>query len=213
MVFDELLELIGREPLFETGFLLAGRQEPAYVYRQLSEWVRSGKLWQLRRGLYAPAPPYQKVPPHPYLVANRLVPGSYISLQSALAHHGLIPEHVAAVTSVTARGPGRWSTPLGEMIYRGLRREYIFGYERLLVAPEQHAFVAVPEKALLDLVYLQPGGDDRAYLESLRLQNLDRLDPAKVADLAGRMDKPKLRRAAEIVAELHGEEEGRYEAV
>lgn len=206
MVFEELLEQLGREPVFETGFLLAGAQDPAYIQRQLTEWVATGKLYQLRRGLYTPAPPYQKVSPHPFLIANRLVPGSYVSLQAALAYRELIPEHVAAVTSVTARRPGRWRTPFGEMIYRAIRREHIFGYERIMVAPEQAAFVATPEKALLDLIYLQPGGDGRAYLESLRLQNMERIDPAKLTALAEKMAKPKLDRAARIINELAGME-------
>lgn len=42
--------------------------------------------------------------------------------------------------------------------------------------PEQQALVATPEKTLLDLVYLQPGGDQPAYLRELRLQYLERLD-------------------------------------
>jgi predicted transcriptional regulator of viral defense system len=211
MVFEELLEQLGREPVFETGFLLAGPQDPAYIQRQLAEWVATGKLFQLRRGLYTPAPPYQKVPPHPFLIANRLVPGSYVSLQAALAYRDLIPEHVAAVTSVTARRPGRWPTPFGEMSYRVIRREYIFGYERIMVTPEQAAFVATPEKALLDLIYLQPGGDDRAYLESLRLQNMERIDLSKLTALADRMAKPKLHRAARIINELAGVERGMVE--
>jgi predicted transcriptional regulator of viral defense system len=206
MIFEELLGQLGREPLFETGFLLAGAQNPAYIQRQLAEWVATGKLYQLRRGLYAPAPPYQKVTPHPFLIANRLVPGSYVSLQAALAYYELIPEYVPAVTSITSRRPGRWLTPFGEMIYRVIHRRHIFGYQRVMVTAEQSAFVATPEKALLDLIYLQHGGDGRAYLESLRLQNMERIDPAKLTALAEKMTKPKLRRAARIINELAGAE-------
>jgi predicted transcriptional regulator of viral defense system len=213
MVFAELLKLIGREPLFETGFLLAGPEKPSYIHRQLAEWVDAGKLLQFRRGLYAPAPPYQKAVPHPFLVANRMVPGSYVSLQAVLGYYGLIPEYVPAVTSVTSRGSRRWVTPAGQMIYRAIRRDLIFGYERISVAPEQSAFVALPEKALLDLIYLQPGGDERDYLESLRLQNLERIDPLKLAELAERMRKPKLSRAVRIIADLKQVEQELYEAL
>lgn len=213
MVFEEVLRLIGREPVFETGFLLAGAENPAYLRRQLSEWVRTGKLWQLRRGLYAPAPPYQKEPPHPFLVANHLLPGSYVSLESALAYYELIPEHVAAVTSVTTRRPSVWNTPVGTMIYRRIRRDYLFGYERLAVAAGQAAFVAQPEKALLDLAYLRPGGDVRAYLESLRLQNLERIDMIRLAEFAARMGKPKLLRVAEVVGELVAAEHEAYQPI
>lgn len=213
MVFEDLLEAIGREPVFETGFLLAGAQNPAYIRRQLADWVRDGKLWQLRRGLYAPAPPYQKVPPHPFLVANRLVAGSYVSQQSALAYYDLIPEYVPAVTSITARRPGRWATPVGEMIFKSLRRDLIFGVDCIQVDAEQVAFVALPEKALLDLVYLQPGGDDPAYLQSLRLQNLEQINPERLRALAARWRKPKLVRASQIILEMIGDESMAYEAL
>jgi len=117
MKFEALLQIVEDEPVFETGFLLAGDVDPADVRRQLSRWVKGGRLLQLRRGLYALAPPYRKVKPHPFLVANRLVPGSYVSLQSALAYHGLIPEHVPVTTSVTTGRPQRQESPLGSFVY------------------------------------------------------------------------------------------------
>lgn len=213
MVFDELLGSLGQVPIFDTGFLLAGQQNPAYIQRQLTEWVRTGKLWQLRRGLYAPAPPYQKAAPHPFLVANRMVPGSYVSLQSALAYYGLIPEYVPAVTSVSARRPGRWMTPVALFIYHRIAPALLFGYERLIVGEDQTAFVAFPEKALLDLAYLQPGGDTPGYLSSLRLQNLEQLDLDRLGHLAERAAKPKLRRAADVIIELARQEQSMYETL
>jgi len=55
---------------------------------------------------------------------------------------------------------------------------------------------------LLDLAHLHPGKDSPAYLQGLRLQNLDRLNPDKLQQMAERAGKPKLRRAAACVAEL-----------
>ncbi|MFL7809737.1 MAG: hypothetical protein AB8I80_13965 [Anaerolineae bacterium] len=113
MEFERLLEIVGDEPVFETGLLLAGDVNPANVRRQLSRWVKAGRLFQLRRGLYVLAPPYQKVKPHSFLLANRLKPSSDVSLQSALAFYGLIPEAVLEVTSVTTTRPAHWETALG----------------------------------------------------------------------------------------------------
>ena len=92
MEFTELIGIVGQEPVFETGLLLAGDANPSDIRRQLSRWKTSGKIYQLRRGLYCLAPPFQKVKPHPFLVANRMLPASYISLHSALAYYGMIPE-------------------------------------------------------------------------------------------------------------------------
>lgn len=209
MKFEDLLAAVGDEPLFETGFLLTGDVDPANVHRQLSRWVKAGRLYQLRRGLYAVAPPFQRVYPHPFLVANRLVPGSYVSLQSALGHFALIPESVPVTTSVTTGRPGHWDTPLGTYLFRHLQPDFLTGFRRMLLMGGQEALLATPEKALLDLVYLEPDGDSPAYLAELRLQNMDGLDLTELRRLAEASGKPKLRRAAERIvrlAEIEAEE-------
>ena len=213
MEFQELLHVVGDEPLFETGLLLAGDVNPDNVRRQLSRWTAAGKLYQLRRGLYALAPPYQKVKPHPFLVANRLVRASYVSLQAALAYHGLIPEHVPVVTSVTTARLAEYETPLGRYTFRHVKPGLLYGYRLLEVGGDQRAFVATPEKALLDQVYLQPGGDELAYLEGLRLQNLERLNVALLRQLAERAGSPKLERAVGYVAALAEQEQEAYEVL
>jgi len=202
MEFDRLVEIVGVEPVFETGLLLAGDVDPNHVRRQLTRWTNAGRLHQLRRGLYALAPPFQKVKPHPFTIANRMVQGSYVSCQSALAHYGLIPEYVPTVVSVCSSRPRRWDTPLGSFLFRHVRREHLQGYQLLNVGDGQQALVAKPEKALLDLIYLTPGGDSEAYMRSLRLQNLENLDLQSLKDFAEAFGKPKLMRAAEQVTLL-----------
>jgi len=211
MEFTRLIEIVGDEPVFETGLLLTGDVDPNDVRRQLSRWVKAERLYRLRRGLYALAPPFQKVKPHPFVIANRMVRGSYVSLQSALAHYGLIPEVVPVVTSVTTARPGRWETPLGTYEFRHIKIELFFGYRRVEVSPGQRAFMATPEKALLDLAYLHPGGDSPAYLRELRLQNLDRLDLDELQRLADRAGSPKLQRVAAFIMELARAEAEEYE--
>jgi predicted transcriptional regulator of viral defense system len=202
MRFEDLLKVVGSEPLFETGFLLVGDVDRADVHRQLSRWVSAGRLYQLRRGLYAVAPPFQRTCPHPFVVANRLVPGSYVSLQSALGHFSLIPESVPVTTSVTVGRPGRWDTPLGTYDFRHIQRDFLTGFRRALLADGEEALLATPAKALLDLVYLEPDADSPIYLAELRLQNLDGLDVDELRRLAEASGKPKLRRAAETIAQL-----------
>ena len=201
MKFAHLLATVGDEPVFETGFLLAGDVDPADLRRQLSRWVTSGHLVQLRRGLYALAPPYRKTEPHPFLVANCLVRGSYVSLQSALAHHGLIPEHVPVITSVTTGRPQHRENPFGSFEYHHCPPHRLTGYRALKLGGGQEALVATPAKALADLIHLVPGADSRAYLSELRLANLEKLDPAAlVHPTVG--DRPKIRRAFRRLAAL-----------
>lgn len=208
MEFRQLLDVVTDEPVFETGLLLAGGVDPDGVRKQLSRWVRAGRLYQLRRGLYALAPPFQKVKPHPFLVANRVVRGSYVSCQSALAYFGLIPEYVPVVTSVTAARPGRWETPLGTYDFRHIKPELLRGYHLTDLGGGQRAFLATPEKALLDLVHLQPGADRPAYLQELRLQNPERLELEALRRHAEQSGSSKLQRAAAwVVGWAHSAEE------
>jgi len=202
MRFEQLIEIVGDEPVFETGLLLAGDVDPADARKQLSRWTKAGRLFRLRRDLYALAPPFQRVKPHPFLVANRMARGSYVSRQSALAHYGLIPEYVPLVTSVTTARPSLWETPLGAYDFRHIKAELFHGYQSLELGGKHQAFVAAPEKALLDLIYLQRGGDSLKYLRELRLQHLDRLDVNELARQAELAHSPKLRRAAALVAHL-----------
>jgi len=203
MEFVRLLEIVGDAPVFETGLLLAGQVNPDDVRRQLSRWTASGRLIQLRRGVYALASPFQKVKPHPFVIANTLVQPSYVSLQAALAHYGLIPDYTPVTTSVTTRRPGQWQTALGNYTFRHIQASWWQCYRQVEVHAGQLAWIATPEKALLDLIYLEPSGDDPAYLASLRLQSLERLDLTVLADL-GLHGGPKLQRAVRhITAWVH----------
>lgn len=207
MEFSELLEIVQDEPVFETGLLLSGDVYPREIHRQLSRWRRAGKVYQLRRGLYCLAPPFQKVKPHPFLVANRLLPGSYVSLQAAMAFYGMIPEYVPMTTSVTTSRPAQWETPLGVFDFRHIQVDFFDGYRFVDLGENQRAFVATPAKALLDLVYLEPGGDEPYYLTELRLNNLGRLDWQLLERLTRKLEKPKLMRAMAAIRELAEEAE------
>ena len=194
-----MVEIVQDEPVFETGLLLAGQVDPNNIRRQLTRWTQAGLLFQLRRGLYALAPPFQKGKAHPFVIANRLVGGSYVSCQSALAHFDLIPESVPTVVSVCSCRPGHRDTPLGSFLFRHMRRNYLGGYQLLELGDGQEALVAIPEKALLDLIYLTPEGDSAEYIHSLRLQNLENLNIRSLKNVAKIFDKPKLTRAVEVL--------------
>ena len=212
MEFERLIEIVGDEPVFETGLLLAGDVYPNHVRRQLTRWTNAGRLHQLRRGLYALAPPFRKVKPHPFTIANRLVQGSYVSCQSALAHYGLIPDYVPTIVSVCSSRPRRWDTPMGSFLFRHVRRDHLLGYQLLDMGGGQQGLVARQEKALLDLIYLTQDGDSESYIRSLRLQNLENLDMQSLQDFTQALAKPKLMRAAEqlelLVQEARPAEEG-----
>ncbi len=216
MDFDRLLGLVGDEPVFESALLLAGQVNPDIIRLQLTRWTKSGKLYQLRRGLYAIAPPYQKIKPHPFLIANRLQRASYVSVQSALAFYGLIPEMALVTISVTTGRPEHLDTSLGVFEFRHVKPGLLHGYRMIDLGStpsEQQALVATPEKALLDLVYLQPGGDAPEYLRELRLQNMESLDLDELHHQSETFNTPKLRRAVDTIAQLARSEKQEFENI
>lgn len=201
-----MLATAKKEPIFTTGLLLSRDASRGDVGKQLSRWVRSGKVVQLRRGLYTLADPYRTESVHPFLVANRLRGASYVSLQSALAYHGMIPEAVHAVTSVTTKRPERIVTPEGAYIFRHIKKSWFMGY-RTVDLGGRTALVAGPEKALLDLIHLTPHADDAQWLAELRLQNVDRLDLDAMAKMAQTGGSAKLNRALGLIRNLSREDE------
>ncbi|HUF37142.1 MAG TPA: hypothetical protein VMN57_01355 [Anaerolineales bacterium] len=211
MKFEELLQITSSLPVFETGLLLAGDRDSRDVRRQLSRWAADGKILRLKRGLYALAPPYQKIAPHPFLVANRLVIGSYVSLQSALAYYGMIPEFVPITLSMTTRSPVSWETPLGSFRFHHIGVDRFNRYHVVEVIPSQQVYLASPEKALLDLVHLTPGGDAPDFLLELRLQNLEQIDEEGLNKMAAGLSK--LERAAEEIGRLKRAEAAAYRSL
>jgi len=210
MDYENLLKLIGDDPVFESSLLLSGNINPKIVHLQLTRWVNSGRIYQLRRGLYSIAPPYQKKKPHPFLIANHLQRASYVSLQSALAFYSLIPEMVNTTISVTTGRPERLETPLGLYEFRHIKTDLLFGYQMTDLG-EQSALVATPEKALLDLIYLQPGGESPNYLQELRLQNVDLLDLDLLKKQSEVFNTPKIRRAVKGIWQLVRGKTSEYE--
>ena len=206
MKFEDLLHIARHTPIIRTGLLLVGDVTPAYLRLQLSRWVSEGKLIKLRRGVYALADPYRTCPVHPFSVANAIEPASYVSCQSALAWYGLIPEHAVSITSVTSARTRTRITSLGSYIYRHVLPELMLGFSNVELSENESALVALPEKALLDLLYLEPHSDSPEYLQQLRLQSVEVMDRGKLLDLADRMGKPKLRRACDNLGQIFWEE-------
>ena len=209
MRWQQLQQIVQDQPLFETSLLLTGDVTRHQAQRQLSDWTRAKKIVQLRRGLYAL--PQQN--PHPFVVANHLVPGSYVSLQMALAYYHLIPEHVALVTCVTTQRPGKYENKFGRFSYRHISSSLFYGIEYRLLADDEYAYVAMPEKALLDLIHFRPQGDSMAYIDSLRLQNLEILGVERLHRFAERAGKPKLKRAASMIEAIVRRESEAYETL
>ncbi len=90
-----------------------------------------------------------------WYVANRVFEPSYISLHSALNYYGFIPEAVLQVSSITTKRTRDLGTSSVRFIYRNMKNSCYFGYTLLPLRGEHYVRLAEPEKALLDLLYLE----------------------------------------------------------
>jgi hypothetical protein len=121
--------------------------------------MKAGELLRLRRGSYVLDAQFRDYPIHPFALAQAFVPGSYVSFETALAHHGWIPEAVYSTASVT---PGRkshsYEHPLfGSFTFHPLAIQDGYFLERVERQQIDHQtfLLASPLRALLDLVCLR----------------------------------------------------------
>jgi predicted transcriptional regulator of viral defense system len=125
---------------------------PAFDSRRLFEWQNKGYIFKLRNGWYCFSD-LEKGELFSFFVANRIYRPSYISLESALSYHNVIPEAVYSICSVTTNKTMIFGTSIGEMRYNTLHSRLYFGYE-IIYLNEKPVNIACPEKAILDFLYL-----------------------------------------------------------
>lgn len=196
MKWQEFLQHVSALPVIQTSQFLDGRERLRDIRCQFSRWAAAGKLVSQAKGVYTLAPLYRKVDPHPFLVANVIKRDSYVSLLSAMAHHGMFTRQVDVVTSITTGYPGSMENEFGTFDYRHIKQELFSDFKMVQVEGKQNACVATPEKCLIDYVYLTPGADPlRLHLE-LGLQNLEIVSRDRLGEMAESFKKPMLIRTA-----------------
>ena len=199
MKWDEFLKRVAKLPVIETELLLAGVPDQGPLKVQISRWQKAGNIIQVKRGIYVLAQQYRKIELYEFHLAALLKKPSYVSLEKALEYHGLIPEAVTVYTSVTTKMPRRFVSDIGIFDYRHIKSALFWGYDSVIVN-KQTAFIASPEKAILDLCYLKGVNISQAYLEGLRLQNVSKFNADKLSTYAERFAKPGIAAAAETIA-------------
>jgi hypothetical protein len=141
--------------------------------------VSSGEVLRLKPGLFLLQPEFRKSNPHPFVVAALLHSPSHISLETALSYHGLIPEAVYQVASVTPSRSRVFDTPIGRFSFQRVPAlDPRAGVQAVKLGQDAWAFVASPLRAIADLVYLRPyvswAKDGLGFLtDSLRMEEED----------------------------------------
>ena len=208
MEFNSFLQKTQGFPVVDMRVLSPEDRNSLSLKVQISRWVKSGKLIQLKRGLYLLAEPYRKISPSEFYIASVLKTPSYISLEKALEYHGLIPEAVHVFTCVTTKRPESFKTPARHYDYSHVKPSLFWGYISLNM-DGQTVFMAAPEKALLDFFYLQHVKVSWDYLKEMRLQNVENIKPEKLLEYARRFKKKNLMQTAQLVGQyIKGEMKG-----
>lgn len=142
---------------------------------KLSSLTRNGLLLRLKRGLYSVPRTVTGQSLSRELIANHLLGPSYVSFESALSYHGLIPERVYITKSATLKRKKEYSTPVGHFQYIHVPENYYSIGLNLEIIDNKYAYIiAGPEKALCDLILTTSG---------LRLQSVKSAGEYVIHDL------------------------------
>ncbi len=141
---------------------------PDFDKNNLSNWTAKKLIIKLRNGFYI-FPEYAKKPNFNLYIANRIYRPSYVSLHSALAFYGIIPESVVQVTSVTTLKTADFTNTLGTYSYQRIKPTLYFGFDTKTLSDGRVSFLASPEKAILDLLYLYTFYNTEGEIRELRL--------------------------------------------
>lgn len=152
---------------------------------KISEWLKSGDLIRVKKGLYVFGEHISLSPYSTEILANLIYGPSAISLNYALSYFGLIPERVTTITSITNKRNKLFSTPVGIFTYRYLNNnKYSIGIELIKNINQNHFLIASPEKAISDYISLVD--------KEIEITNIDEMHHYLLSDL--RMDANGLRK-------------------
>lgn len=150
----QLRKAIGREE-FDHTLLSSALSSYLAVDQKINELLKSGTIDRVKKGLYVFGPESRQAPICKESLANLIYGPSCISMEYALSFHGLIPERVETITSVTPKRDKEFNTPVGRFTYRYLNAaKYPHGIEQQWIDKLHPILIASPEKALCDYVVL-----------------------------------------------------------
>ncbi len=170
--------------VFSTSFLNTLTSNTKTLKVQISMWKKKGLIIPLRKGFYVLNKEDRKFEPSLFYLANQIFIPSYVSLESALAYYGLIPEFVSQLTSITTRKTSKFKNELGIFSYQHLHTKCFTGFNNIKESKELNALIANPEKAIVDFLYLNLSrfdiSDKEIFTESYRFQNCKKLNQKKI---------------------------------
>lgn len=160
---------------------------PFFSPNNLTRWQRQGLIVKLRQGFYV----FQEVVTQPnfaFFLSNFIYKPSYISLHTALAFYGIIPEAVTQITAVSTLKTAGFQNDAAQFSYKKIKPGLFFGYDQKPFG-NRTIRIATPEKAILDLLYLYPFYNTTSDIENLRFDEDFIRNELNIEKLALYLDK------------------------
>ena len=177
---------------------------PDFSPNNLTRWQRQGLIVKLRQGFYA----FQEAclqPNFAFFLSNFIYKPSYISLHTALAFYGIIPEAVTQITAVSSMKTAYFQNNISQFSYKKMKSELFFGYEQKPFG-DRTISIATPEKAILDLLYLYPFYNTESEIENLRFDEdfvRNELNIEKFLLYLNKFNNKKLSKRVDILKKLY----------
>lgn len=179
---------------------------------KISLLLRQGTIVRIKKGLYVFGETFRQKPICHGLLANLIYGPSYVSLDYALQFHGLIPERVTVVTSVTTGRSRYFDTPVGRFDYRMIPLSaFCTGMDMVELAVGCSFLIAIAEKSLADKLLCERGSGIRSLREmqrhleeELRIDPLElsRLNPVRIDEIADHCQNIRVTLLAGLVRQL-----------
>ncbi|MBN1404893.1 MAG: hypothetical protein JW946_00045 [Candidatus Omnitrophica bacterium] len=200
MTYQNFKNIIYNWPVIFSKDLVSAKKNAQIIRNQLQRWQDKGLLIQLRRGVFLLNERERKINPSRLYIANQLYAPSYISMEYALSYYGLIPERTNDLTSITTKKTFSITNPAGTFNYQHIKPAAFRGFKVLKDEAGLSFFIAEPEKAIVDFLYLNLRKlntcDEKVFEGSYRLQNTEILNRKKIAFYAGLFNNDKLKNIA-----------------
>jgi len=178
--------------------------KPDFEKNNLTRWTKQNLLVKLRNSWYS-FPDYLKTPNIQHFVSNKIYTPSYISLHSALAFYGIIPEAIVQTTAVSSLKKANFENTFGYFSYQQILPELMFGYEQKTFLNKQSLIFATPEKAILDLLYLYPQYNNEEEIRELRFDEefmQEDLNVERLSEFAERFQSKTLKNRVKLLFKI-----------
>ena len=139
------------QPVFRTADVMVALDiQKSHASKLLNRLAQHGHVIRLMRGLWTMPESLEPLA----LVQHLTAPfPSYVSLQSALYYHDMISQIPEVIYCVSLARTRTYGTPVATVSVHHIPGSFFFGYEE---RGEHNIRMALPEKALLDILYLSP---------------------------------------------------------